>query len=48
MNLTDIILARYSTKEFDAIKKIPDADFEQIKALLQFRPFSSRQLLFPG
>lgn len=40
MNLTDIALARYSTKAFDPAKKIPAEQFEQIKALLRFSPSS--------
>lgn len=40
MNLTDVVLSRYSTKEFDAEKKIPAEKFEQIRALLRFSPSS--------
>nr|WP_086941056.1 oxygen-insensitive NAD(P)H nitroreductase [Thaumasiovibrio occultus] len=40
MNLSDIAQTRYSTKEFDATKKIPAALFEQIKQLLRFSPSS--------
>lgn len=40
MNLADIVQNRYSTKVFDANKKIPEATFEQIKALLRFSPSS--------
>lgn len=40
MNLTDLIQSRYSTKEFDPARKIPDAQFEQIKAVLRFSPSS--------
>ncbi|MBY6017151.1 oxygen-insensitive NAD(P)H nitroreductase [Halomonas denitrificans] len=40
MNLIDVAHYRYSTKEFDADKRIPPEQFEQIKALLRFSPSS--------
>ncbi|WP_028111834.1 oxygen-insensitive NAD(P)H-dependent nitroreductase NfsB [Ferrimonas kyonanensis] len=40
MNLIDVVQTRYSTKEFDANKKIPDELFQQIKALLRYSPSS--------
>lgn len=40
MNLVDIVQTRYSTKVFDASKKISAEQFEQIKALLRFSPSS--------
>ncbi|MBY5921024.1 oxygen-insensitive NAD(P)H nitroreductase [Ferrimonas balearica] len=40
MNLIDVVHYRYSTKEFDADKRIPAEQFEQIKALLRFSPSS--------
>lgn len=40
MNLTDIVNYRYSTKSFNADKKITDAEFQQIKDLLQLSPSS--------
>lgn len=40
MNLIEVAKNRYSTKEFDAGKKVPDKLFEQIKALLRFSPSS--------
>jgi len=40
VNLSDVVLSRYATKKFDADKRIADADFEQIKALLRFSPSS--------
>lgn len=41
MNLSEILNKRYSTKEFDATKKISDQDFEQIKELLRMSPSST-------
>lgn len=41
MNLKQILDWRYSTKSFDPNKKISDADFEQIKNLLQMSPSST-------
>lgn len=40
MDFSEIVLDRYSTKEFDDSKKIPDALFVQILALLRFSPSS--------
>ncbi|MBM7074136.1 oxygen-insensitive NAD(P)H nitroreductase [Shewanella sp. 202IG2-18] len=40
MNFNDIMLNRYSTKEFDSKKKISPALLEQIYALLRFSPSS--------
>lgn len=40
MNLTEILNNRYSAKEFDATKKISDADFQQIKDVLRLSPSS--------
>ena len=40
MNLTDVALARYSTKEFDPTKKISAEQFDHIKSLLRFSPSS--------
>lgn len=40
MDFKEIVLDRYSTKEFDPTKKIPDSLFEQILALLRFSPSS--------
>ena len=40
MNLTDAANFRYSTKEFRTDKKIPEADFQQIKDLLRLSPSS--------
>ncbi len=40
MNLIDVVKRRYSTKVFDGSKTIPDALFDQIKALLRFSPSS--------
>lgn len=40
MNLIDIVSQRYSTKEFDASKKITAEDFEQIKAAIRLAPSS--------
>lgn len=40
MNLTDIALTRYSTKAFDATRKISDETFSQIKSLLRLSPSS--------
>ena len=41
MNLKNILDTRYSTKEFDATRKISDSDFEQIKYLLRMSPSST-------
>ena len=40
MNLKDVALSRYSTKEFDPAKKIPAEQFDHIKSLLRFSPSS--------
>lgn len=40
MNLTEILNARYATKKFDPNKRISDAKFAQIKALLRLSPSS--------
>ena len=40
MNLTEILNNRYSVKEFDATKKISDADFKQVKDVLRLSPSS--------
>ena len=40
MNITEIVNNRYSAKEFDATKKISDADFQQIKDVLRLSPSS--------
>jgi nitroreductase/dihydropteridine reductase len=40
MNLINVVQSRYSTKEFDASKKVSAELFEQIKALLRFSPSS--------
>lgn len=40
MNLAEIAQSRYATKKFDPNKRISEADFEQIKALLRFSPSS--------
>lgn len=40
MNIANVALARYATKEFDADKKIPQELFEQIKILLRCSPSS--------
>jgi nitroreductase/dihydropteridine reductase len=41
MKVTDILNWRYSTKEFDATKKLSNEDFEQVKALLQMSASST-------
>ncbi|NOQ28009.1 MAG: oxygen-insensitive NAD(P)H nitroreductase [Bacteroidales bacterium] len=41
MNISEILNWRYSTKEFDATKKISNEDLEQVKALLQMSPSST-------
>lgn len=41
MDIKEILQTRYSTKEFDPTRKISDADFEQIKALLRMSPSST-------
>ena len=40
MNLADVVMTRYSTKEFDANKKIPAEQFEQLKTTLHYFPSS--------
>ncbi|GAA5188346.1 oxygen-insensitive NAD(P)H nitroreductase [Ferrimonas gelatinilytica] len=40
MNLIDVAHYRYSTKQFDPNKRIPEEQFEQIKALLRLSPSS--------
>ncbi len=40
MNLIDAANRRYSTKAFDPDKRIPDAEFAQLKALLRLSPSS--------
>ncbi|WED24487.1 oxygen-insensitive NAD(P)H nitroreductase [Vibrio sp. JC009] len=40
MNIADVALSRYSTKEFNPEKKISAELFEQIKTLLRFSPSS--------
>ncbi|MCW2118052.1 oxygen-insensitive NAD(P)H nitroreductase [Flavobacterium sp. 7A] len=40
MVLSDILNNRYSVKEFDATKKISEADIEQVKDLLRLSPSS--------
>ena len=40
MNIANVALTRYATKEFDADKKIPSELFEQIKVLLRCSPSS--------
>ncbi|TCS38851.1 oxygen-insensitive NAD(P)H nitroreductase [Reinekea marinisedimentorum] len=40
MNLSEIVKTRYSTKEFDADKKISAEDFAQIKDALRYAPSS--------
>ncbi len=40
MNLIETLNKRYSTKEFDAEKRISNEDFKQIKALLRLSPSS--------
>lgn len=41
LNLSDVLNYRYSTKEFDANKKVSSEDFEQVKALLRMSPSST-------
>lgn len=41
MNIKEILNWRYSTKEFNAKKKISSDDFEQVKTLLQMSPSST-------
>lgn len=41
MKITEILDQRYSTKEFDATKKISNEDFENVKALLRMSPSST-------
>ena len=40
MNVQDIVQKRYSTKSFDASKKISAEDFAQIEAALRYSPSS--------
>lgn len=40
MNVQDIVQKRYSTKSFDASKKISAEDFAQIEAALRYGPSS--------
>ncbi|AEV35970.1 dihydropteridine reductase [Pseudovibrio sp. FO-BEG1] len=40
MNLKDVALSRYSTKEFDPTKQISAEQFDHIKSLLRFSPSS--------
>lgn len=40
MNLIEVTQTRYATKKFDSSRRISEADFEQIKALLRFSPSS--------
>ncbi len=40
MNLKEVALSRYSTKEFDPSKQIPKETFDHIKSLLRFSPSS--------
>lgn len=40
MTIKEALQWRYSTKKFDTSKRISDADFEQIKTLLQLSPSS--------
>lgn len=40
MNLKEIVLSRYSTKEFDPSKQISAEQFDHIKSLLRFSPSS--------
>lgn len=41
MNIIETINWRYSTKEFDATKKISDTDFDKVKTLLRMSPSST-------
>lgn len=41
INVSEILNSRYSTKEFDAEKKVSSEDFEQVKALLRMSPSST-------
>ncbi|WP_026977345.1 oxygen-insensitive NAD(P)H-dependent nitroreductase NfsB [Flavobacterium tegetincola] len=40
MNLRELLNNRYSVKEFDATKKISEADFQQVKDVLRLSPSS--------
>jgi len=40
MKLSEVLETRYATKKFDASKRITEADFKQIKALLRLSPSS--------
>lgn len=40
MNIADVLQSRYTTKQFDANKKISDSDFEKIKQALRMSPSS--------
>ncbi|MBD0776666.1 oxygen-insensitive NAD(P)H nitroreductase [Maribacter sp. ANRC-HE7] len=40
MNFSKILNNRYTVKEFDATKKVSNADFQQIKSLLRLSPSS--------
>jgi len=41
MNIIEAVNWRYSTKEFDPIKKISDEDFSKVKTLLRMSPSST-------
>jgi len=41
MNIIETLNWRYSTKDFDPNKKIPEADFNKVKALLRMSPSST-------
>lgn len=41
MNIIDTVNWRYSTKEFDATKKISDEDFSKVRTLLRMSPSST-------
>ncbi|MEX0313960.1 MAG: oxygen-insensitive NAD(P)H nitroreductase [Allomuricauda sp.] len=41
MNITEILNWRYTTKDFDASRKISAKDYEQVKTLLQMSPSST-------
>ncbi|QBJ63701.1 oxygen-insensitive NAD(P)H nitroreductase [Pseudoalteromonas sp. DL-6] len=40
MNIADVALTRYSTKEFDKNRKISESNFNDLKTLLRFSPSS--------
>lgn len=40
MNIAEIVKHRYTTKVFDAGKKIPEAQFQQLKDVLRYSPSS--------